>query len=285
MSMGAFRPMYYHKIQAAIDKNGMISAWKQTIVGQPIVGSAGVTFEDGVDQTSVKGSRELPYKVTHHQLDLHSPILKVPVCWWRSVGHSHNACVKEVTIDYLARKAGKDPVEFRLAHLKSSDEHATLIKFLMSKYDWNQSLPEGWGRGFAIHKSFGTYVAQVAEVSTQDNGQFKVEKVVCAVNCGLAVNPDIVEAQMQGGIGYGLGPVLGSEITLNNGAVIQKNFDSMSPFRINAMPDIEVHIVPSTDKPMGVGEPSTCVIAPAVVNALANARGKYLTQFPIRKWS
>jgi isoquinoline 1-oxidoreductase beta subunit len=282
---GYFRPMYVHRIRGALDADGNPVAWEQRVVGQSIL--AGTPFEefavkDGIDASSVEGASTLPYKVPNLRVDLHTVDAGVPVQWWRSVGHTHTAYSTETFIDELAAAAGRDPVEFRTALLQDHPRHLGVLKLAAEKANWGSPLPEGRARGIAVHESFNSFVAQVAEVSLQDDGGFRVERVVCAVDCGIAVNPDVIVAQMESGIGYGLSPLLMSEITLDDGKVVQSNFHDYQVLRINQMPAIEVHIVPSAEPPTGVGEPGTPVIGPAVANALFAATGKPFHRLPLR---
>lgn len=284
MRAGYFRPAYFHKIRASLDKAGNPLAWQQSIVGQSIL--AGTVFEasmvkDGVDATSVEGASTLPYHIPNLHVDLHTVKLDVPVQWWRSVGHTHTAFSTETFIDTLARAAGKDPVAYRLALLEAEPRYSGVLKLAAEKADWGSKLPAGHARGVALHKSFNTYVAEVAEISLQGKNRFKVERVVCAVDCGVAVNPDIIRAQMEGSIGFGLSPALMSEITLEKGRVVQSNFNDYQVLRIGQMPKIEVHIVPSAEPPTGVGEPGTPPIAAAVANALTAATGKRFGKLPL----
>jgi isoquinoline 1-oxidoreductase beta subunit len=288
---GWYRPLNLHRIRATIDANGMPKAWHHRLVGQSIV--KGTPFQgmmkDGIDPTSVEGASNLPYKVPNLHVDLHSPELPVPIQWWRSVGSTHTSFSVETFIDQLAARAGKDPVEYRLALLKDHPRHSAVLKLAAQKAGWGKaekhSTPAGKrrGRGVAVHESFNTVVAMVADVTVDiKSGMPKVDKVVIAVDCGIAVNPDIVRAQMEGGMGFGLGMVLGSEITLNKGRVVQSNFHNYQVVRMPDMPDVEVHIVPSAQAPSGVGEPATPVIAPAVANAIAAATGKRHYILPVR---
>jgi isoquinoline 1-oxidoreductase beta subunit len=282
---GYFRPMYVHKIRGALDAEGNPLAWEQRVVGQSIL--AGTPFEefaikDGIDASSVEGASTLPYKVPNLRVDLHTVDSGVPVQWWRSVGHTHTAYSTETFIDELAAAADQDPFEFRVALLEDHPRHLGVLKLAAEKANWGSPLPEGRARGIAVHESFSSFVAQVAEVSLQDDGGFRVERVVCAVDCGIAVNPDVIVAQMESGIGYGLSPLLMSEITLDDGKVVQSNFHDYQVLRIEQMPQIEVHIVPSAEPPTGVGEPGTPVIAPAVANALFAATGKPFHRLPLK---
>jgi isoquinoline 1-oxidoreductase subunit beta len=289
MQAGYYRPMYYHAIKAGLDADGNVVAWQHRIVGQSIL--AGTPFEsfkikNGIDATSVEGASTLPYAIPNLQVELHSPKVGVPVLWWRSVGSTHTAYSTETVIDELAVAAGKDPVAFRRGLLGGHPRHLGVLELAASKAGWGTPLAPGKSgekraRGVAVHESFNTFVAQVAEVTVKSDGSFSVDRVVCAVDCGIAVNPDIIRAQMEGGIGFGLSAALHGAITLKDGIVEQTNFHQYPPLRINEMPAVEVHIVPSTENPTGVGEPGTPVIAPAVANAIAAATGKRLRILPL----
>jgi isoquinoline 1-oxidoreductase beta subunit len=210
---------------------------------------------------------------------VHQPKLGVPVLWWRSVGHTHTAYVMETMIDELAKAAGKDALAFRLELLSKAPRHAAVLKLAAEKAGWGTPLPEGRTRGIAVHESFKTHVAQVAEVRMV-NGQPKVERVVCAVDCGIAINPDNVAAQIEGGVGYGLSAALKGKITLKGGEVEQGNFDAYEVLRIDEMPAVEVHIVASAEAPTGIGEPGVPPIGPAVANAVAAATGTRVRVLP-----
>jgi isoquinoline 1-oxidoreductase beta subunit len=284
MRAGYYRPAYFHKLRAALDRNGMPLAWEQRIVGQSIV--AGTPFEgglvkEGIDSTSVEGAATLPYRIPHLQVELHTVTLGVPVQWWRSVGHTHTAFSTETFIDDLARAAGRDPLAYRLELLEGQPRYRGVLELAAEKAGWGSKPPKGRARGVALHKSFNTYVAEVAEISLQAQGRFKVERVTCAVDCGVAVNPDIIRAQMEGSIGFGLAPALMSEITLDEGRVVQSNFNDYRVLRMQHMPDIDIHIVPSAEPPTGVGEPGTPPIAPAVANALSAATGRRFGKLPL----
>jgi isoquinoline 1-oxidoreductase beta subunit len=286
---GYYRPAYMHRVKAGLDKDGMIVAWQHRIVGQSIATGTpfeGMIVKNGIDGTSVEGANNLPYAIPNLTVDLHTTKGGVPVLWWRSVGSTHTGHSTEHMMDLLAKEAGKDPVAFRLAHLKDKPRHAAALKLAADKAGWGTPLPAGTFRGVAVHESFLSYVAQVAEVQVAKDGSFKVTRVVCAIDCGLAVNPDVVAAQMEGGIGYGLGAGLKGEITMaKGGEVEQANFDGYQPLRISEMPKVEVHIVPSAAAPTGVGEPGTPVVLPAVANALFSGTGQRTLKLPMTKQS
>lgn len=289
MRAGWYRPMFYHALRAGLDPEGNLIAWQHRLVGQSII--AGTAFESGmvkggIDATSVEGAANLPYAVPHLLVDLHTTKLPVPVQWYRSVGSTHTAFSTEVFFDEIAHATGKDPVQLRRSLLKNQPRHLATLELVAQKSGWDKPLTAKAGvrrgRGVAVHESFGTVVAQVAEVSVQKDGSFHVDRVVCALDCGVAVNPSIIRAQMEGGIGFGLSSALHSAITFKDGVVEQSNFNDYQVLRINEMPEVEVHIVPSTAKPSGVGEPGVPPIAPAVANALFAATGKRLRDLPLR---
>ena len=283
---GRYRPAYAHRIKAGLDNDGTIIAWSHRIAGQSIM--AGTAFEpmtvkDGIDQTSVEGASTLPYAIPNLRVELHTVKAGVPVLWWRSVGSTHTAHATEHMMDILAKETGKDPLEFRLAMLKDHPRHTAVLKLAADKAGWGTPMPAGHFRGLAVHESFSSYVANVAEIALKDDGTFKVERVVCAIDCGVAVNPDVVAAQMEGGIGFGLGAALKGAITLKGGAVEQSNFDGYEVLRMSEMPKVEVHIVLSAAAPSGVGEPGTPVILPAVANALLAGTGIRTSVLPMNK--
>ena len=276
MHGGKYRPMYVHKVQAGIDANGNPLAWSHHVVGQSIM--AGTPFEavlssDGIDATSVEGVDDMPYSVPNFAVRLTTTDVNVPVLWWRSVGHTHTAFVVETVVDDLARMAGRDPVEFRQELLSAHPRHLGVLNLVAEKAGWDKPAAEGIHRGIAVHHSFGSYVAQVAEIRLREDGTWKAERVVCAVDCGIAVNPDTIRAQMEGGIGFALAGIVHGEISLTDGHVDQDNYDGYRVLRMNEMPDVEVHIVESDESPTGVGEPGVPPLGPALSNALTAATG------------
>ncbi|MGI9414046.1 MAG: molybdopterin cofactor-binding domain-containing protein [Hyphomicrobiales bacterium] len=283
---GYYRPAFVHRVRAGVGADGKISGWRHQVVGQSIM--TGTAFEkaavhNGIDDVSVEGIRDATYAIPDIDLDVHNAEAKVPVLWWRSVGHTHTAYVMETMIDQLAKAAGKDPVAMRRALLQGDTRKLGVLDEAVRMSDWAGGPAAGRYRGVAVHKSFNTYVAQVAEISMREDGTVKVEKVWCAVDCGIAVNPDNIKAQMEGGIGFGLGAVLRNEITLTDGQVDQGNFDSYEPLRMEDMPEVEVSIIASTEAPTGVGEPGTPPIGPVVANAIFQATGKMPTDLPLSK--
>jgi isoquinoline 1-oxidoreductase beta subunit len=283
---GRYRPMYLHWLRAGLDAAGEPTAWQHRIVGQSILQRTpfeGAIGKSGIDPTSVEGASNLPYAIPNLTVDLVTTAVGVPVLWWRAVGSTHTAYATEVFIDELALAAGRDPVDFRLALLKNHPRHRAVLARAAREAGWGSPLPAGKGRGIAVHESFDTFVAQVAEVAVDAEGRLKVERVVCAVDCGVAVNPDIIRAQMEGGIGFGLGAVLHNAITLKEGRVEQSNFDDYPPLRIHEMPAVDVHIVASTESPTGVGEPGVPPIGPAVANAVFAATGRRIRTLPFAR--
>ncbi|HEF4745026.1 TPA: xanthine dehydrogenase family protein molybdopterin-binding subunit [Burkholderia multivorans] len=276
---GFYRPMYFHKLDAGLTADGRLVGWRHRIVGQSIL--AGTPFEafmvkNGIDATSVEGAVNLPYAVPNVSVELTTTKVGLPVLWWRVVGSSHTAYAVEAFIDEAAYAAGKDPYLFRRDLLAKEPRMRAVLELAAQKAGWDPAkpLPKGRGRGIAVAEAFKSYVAQVAEVSVDADGKVKVERVVCAVDCGIAINPDIVAAQMEGGIGFGLGAAMHSAITLKDGRVEQRNFDGYQVLRMAEMPKVEVHIVPSAEAPTGVGEPGVAPVGPAVANAIFAATGK-----------
>jgi isoquinoline 1-oxidoreductase beta subunit len=284
MRAGYYRPMYYHALEAGVDAAGSLTAWRHTIVGQSIL--AHTAFEaamvkEGVDLTSVEGAANLPYGIDNLLVDLHSTKIGVPVQWWRSVGSTHTAFSTECFLDEIARGTGKDPYELRRALLDKHPRHKGALELAAKQAAWSKPLAgKDRARGIAVHESFDTVVAQVVEISRRKDG-IDIDRVVCAVDCGVAVNPNIVAMQMESGIGFGLSAALMGAITLKEGMVEQSNFHDYPVLRMSQAPRIEVHIVPSGAKPTGVGEPATPVIAPALANALAALGGKPVRALPL----
>lgn len=288
MRGGYYRPLFHHALEAALDGSGKLLGWRHRLVGQSIL--TGSPFEqmmvkDGIDHVSVEGAANLPYAIPNLTVDLHTPTdIGVPVLWWRSVGSSHTAYSTEVFLDQVALAMGKDPVALRLELLGAHPRHAGVLKLAAEKAHWGTPLKaapgERRGRGVAVHESFHSYVAHVAEVTIKKDGSIRVDRVVSAVDCGTAINPDNIRSQVEGSVGFALSAAMSGEITLKGGRVEQGNFDGYPILRIGDMPKVEVHIVPSSLAPSGIGEPGVPPVAPAVANAIAAATGKFLTKLP-----
>jgi isoquinoline 1-oxidoreductase beta subunit len=282
---GLYRPMYFHKLEAGLNAEGRLTGWHHVIVGQSIM--AGTPFaaaiKDGIDPTSVEGAANIAYTIPNVSVELSTTKTGVPVLWWRVVGSSHTAYAVEAFIDEVAHAAGQDGFTFRRKLLDQHPRMKAVLELAADKAGWSTPLPPGKGRGIAVAEAFKTYVAQVAEVSVGKDGQVKVDRVVCAVDCGTPINPDIIAAQMEGGIGFGLGAVLYGAITLKDGRIEQDNFNGYRVLRMNEMPKVEVHIVPSTEAPTGVGEPGVAPLGPAVANAIFAATGKRHYVLPFSK--
>ncbi|BDV44147.1 aldehyde oxidase [Geotalea uraniireducens] len=281
---GWYRPASYNALVAGLDKAGRPIAWKHRIVCQSI--ALGSPFEaamvkNGVDDTSVEGAADSPYEVPNFHCDYHMAPTGVPVLWWRSVGHSFTAFVVESFLDELAHAAGQDPYQYRRGLLAGHPRHRGVLDLAAAKAGWGAPLPPGRSRGIAVHESFGSFVAQVAEVSVGNRGEIRVHRVVCAVDCGRLVNPEIIAAQMESGIAFGLSAALHSAITFKNGRVEQHNFNDYQVLRLREMPVVETHIVSSGEAPGGIGEPGVPPIAPAVANAVFAATGARLRELPM----
>lgn len=268
---GYYRPAYVHRLRGAVS-DGKIVAWANTIVGQSIL--RGSPFEgmikDGIDPTSVEGSQELLYDIANFRCDLHTTDVGIPVLWWRSVGHTHTGYAVECFVDQLLQEAGQDPIAGRLALMSKASRAAGALRAVAELARWSgPAAVNGRARGVAVVESFNSFVAQIAEVSAVGDRVPRVHKVWCAVDCGVAVNPDVIRSQIEGGIGFALGHALYGEVTLQDGRPEQGNFDTYRSLRIHEMPEVEVTIVRSTEKPSGVGEPGVPPLAPAVANAMA----------------
>jgi isoquinoline 1-oxidoreductase beta subunit len=280
---GFYRPATYNRFAAGLDDSGRPVAWTHRVAAPPILLKFG-PLENGLDRTLVDGAANLPYGIPNIYVDqVAVELLPVPRGFWRSVGISHNAFVTECFFDEVAAAAGKDPYELRRELLTARPRHLGVLELAAEKAGWGAPLPAGRGRGIALAEWEPTVCAQVAEVSVESDGSVRVHHVVCAVDCGPTVNVDQIEAQMQGGIVFGLTAALYGEITLQHGRVKQSNFHDYAMLRLPEMPQVEVHIAPSTDKQGGIGEPAVGPVAPAVCNAIYAATGKRIRRLPIRK--
>jgi len=283
---GYYRSAFLHRVRIGLGSDGRPLAWQHSVVGQSnLIGTPFEKFavKDGIDPTSVEGAADSPYlkETPNHRLEVHSPRTGIQVLWWRSVGNSHTAFVMETLIDELAQAAGKDPVEYRRILLKNYPRHLRVLNLAVEKAGWSQRPPAGRARGVAVHAAFGSFAAQVAEVSV-DNGRIRVHRVVCAIDCGIVINPETIAAQMESGIAFGLSAALHGAVHFKNGRVQESNFHDYRVLRLNEMPVVEVHIVRSTEKPGGVGEVAVPHIAPAVANAVAQLTGRRLRELPLR---
>ena len=287
MTAGYYRPLVHHAVRVTLDKDGYPATWRHRIVTQSIMKGAPPGMPGGkVDATAVEGAMGSPYLKATPVVDAQVilPDAGVPVLWWRSVGATHTAFVMEHTVDQLAKKAGKDPVDYRrgLYAKAGADRHLAVLNLAAEKAGWGTPAPTGWTRGVAVHESFGSVVAQVAEVQMV-GGEPRVGRVVTVIDCGTAVAPDQVAAQMEGGTCYGLSAALFGKITLKDGEVQQHNFDAYRVLRHNEAPKVETYIVASSDPPSGVGEPGVPVIGPAVANALLAMGQPATTSLPFVK--
>jgi len=285
MRGGYYRPQSHSHLTATLDTNGHPAIWTHTQAVQPLLkGGPFSAFttdpKTGLDKTTHEGASELPYAIKNVRVDVHDDLHPVPVLWWRSVGHSNAGFVVESFIDECAHAAHKDPLAYRLALLADKPKHIAALKLAAEKAGWGTPLPKGRARGIAVHESFSSVVAEVAEVSLE-NGKPRVHRVVAAMHCGTVINPNLVAQQLESAVTYGLSAALYGRITIADGRVEQSNFDNYEVMRINTMPVVEAHIVPSTEAPTGVGEPGLPPLAAAVANALYALSGVRARQLPL----
>ncbi|WP_424933232.1 molybdopterin cofactor-binding domain-containing protein [Amaricoccus macauensis] len=285
---GFYRPMAAHRARIGLASDGTIVGWDHRIATKSIF--KGTTMaewvvHDGVDHASVEGIADTVYALPNLTVGLSDFQTQVPVLWWRSVGHSHTAYVMESLIDMAAEAVGQDPVAYRLSLLEGGTPDqarlAGVIRRASEEAGWSEPLPMGWSRGVAAHKSFETFVAHVVEVSTDADGAVRIERVVSAVDCGVPVNPDVIRAQIEGGTGFGIGAVMRNQITFSDGEVDQWNFPDYEPLRMGDIGRIDVHVIPSTEAPTGVGEPGVPSAGPALANAIAAATGLRAKTLPM----
>ncbi len=279
---GYYRPVAFHRFAAALGADGMPVAWRHRIAAPSILNQLRPgSLRNGVDGDAVAGAAELPYRIPNLRVDYAMANPGIPLWWWRAVGHSHNAFTTESFVDELAVAGGHDAVEFRRRLLQDAPRHLAVLNAAAEKIGWGSPPPTGRYRGVAVHESFGSYVAQIAEIEVS-SGRVRVHRVVCAVDCGRTINPDTIEAQIQSSIVYGLSAALYGEITLENGRPVQGNFDTYPVLRMNEMPRVEVVIMTSTEAPGGIGETGLPPIGPAVANAVFAATGQRVRSLPIR---
>jgi isoquinoline 1-oxidoreductase subunit beta len=279
-----YRPYYYDRMAAGLDEQGMPVAWTHRVTGSSILARwLPAAFKDGFDRDAVEGAAKPPYTLPNIQVEYvrQEPPPGIVTAFWRGVGPTHNIFMVESFIDELAAAANKDPVDYRRALLDNSPRAKAALELAAEKAGWGHKLPSGSGRGVSVQFAFGSYLSQVAEVAVAKDGGVRIQRVVCAVDCGMVVNPDTVRAQIEGGIIFGITAALYGQITLKNGRVEQSNFDNYRMLRINEAPVVEVHIIKSTEAPGGIGEPGTAAVFPAVVNAIFAATGKRIRKLPI----
>ncbi|MGX1174991.1 molybdopterin cofactor-binding domain-containing protein [Pseudomonas sp. R151218B TE3479] len=278
MQGGYYRAAFAQRLRVGLGRDGRPLSWSQTSAGQSIFPNA-----EGIHPTSIEGMSDSPY-IKHtpaYRVEAHSPRSNVPVWYWRSVGHSHNAFVMESAVDELAHAAGQDPLAYRRLLLKTEPRHLGVLNLAAERFGWGRKAAAGRGQGIAVHQSFGSFCAQAVEISIERD-EIRVHRVVCAIDCGIPVNPDNIKAQMEGAIVFGLSAALFGQISIKEGRVQQSNFHDYRVLRMNEMPRIEVHVLPSTEGPGGVGEPATPPVAPAVANALFALTGQRLRELPLR---
>jgi isoquinoline 1-oxidoreductase beta subunit len=277
-----YRPISYARMWGALDASGQPTVFMQRLVQQSLMKRIGGLPPNGVDFISLDGAANLPYAIPNVRIEYIENDPGIPFGFWRSVGASFQGFVVEAFVDELATTAGKDPYQFRRDLLGKHPRHLAVLNLAAEKAGWSTPVPRGRGRGIALMECFGSILAQVSEVSVDQSGAVKIHKIVCSVDCGWAINPDTIKAQMEGGIVYGLTAALKGEITIDKGRVVQKHFGDYQMMRVNEMPEIEVHIVPSSEEPGGIGEPSTALAAGSLVNAVYAATGKRIYSLPIR---
>ncbi len=281
-----YRPFYFDRLSASL-KNGAISAWRHRITGSSVIARwAPGAMVNGLDPDAVDGAVDFPYAAPNVRVEFvrHEP-KGVPTCFWRSVGPGHNIFVVESFVDELAHKAGQDPVRFRRAQLGHAPRLAACLDRVAQEFGWGATLPPRTGHGVALEPAFGSFLAAMAEVAVDDQGIITLKRIVCAVDCGMVVNPDTVAAQIQGGLIFGLTAALWGQITLQDGRVQQSNFNNYRMLRINEAPDIKVIVMPSAEPPGGIGEPGTAIAAPVLANAIFAATGVRLRALPIDQTS
>jgi isoquinoline 1-oxidoreductase subunit beta len=282
---GYYRPSAYHRLSATLDAAGNITSWTDRIAVQSI--GTGTVMEpfivkDGVDSLSVEGSEDIPYAIPNLRVDLHTPRYQIPVLWMRSVGHSHNAYAVEHFLDEIAQSQGKDPYQMRRALLKDKPRHLGVVDAVAKLANWSTPPKPGVSRGIVVHESYGSFVGNVVEARVAADKMLSIHKVYCAIDCGVAVNPDLVKAQMESSIVFGLSSALFGEITLDKGQVQQGNYDDYAVVRMSQTPAMEVVVLQSAEPPGGAGEPGVAGVAPALANAILWGTGQPVRSLPLR---
>ncbi len=282
---GFDRPFVHARLSATLDEQSRITSWTDRHAAQTIV--TGTAFEaslvkDGVDTQNTEGAEDMPYAIPNVRFDIHQPKSGVPGWWWRSVGHSFNAFIVETFIDELAHAAGADPYQFRRDLLVHKPRHLGVLDAVAKASGWKTKPRAGVHRGIAVHESYGSFVAQVIEASVTEAKELTIHRVVMALDCGTVINPDLVKAQMESTIVFGLSGALFQEITLKNGVVEQSNYDDYPVLRMYQTPKIETHIVESREPPTGCGEPGVECVAPALANAIFVATGERIRSLPLK---
>ncbi|MGH7312489.1 MAG: xanthine dehydrogenase family protein molybdopterin-binding subunit, partial [Candidatus Rokuibacteriota bacterium] len=283
MTNGFYRPATYNVLRGALGADGAPTAWFTRVVGPGLLTQRGRGKPGQVDPTAMSAMRDLPYDIPNLRIEWTNKDFGIPVGFWRSVGSSQNGFIVESFVDEMAHLAGKDPFEYRRALLGKSPRHKAILELVTARANWGAPLPAGQGRGIAVVFSYGSYAATCAEVSVAADGTVRVPRIVCGIDAGLAVNPEQVKAQMEGGAVYALSATLYGQITFAKGRVQQTNFHTYPLLRINEMPKVEVHILDSGEAPGGLGEPGVPSVAPAVCNAIFVATGKRIRRLPIDK--
>jgi isoquinoline 1-oxidoreductase subunit beta len=280
-----YRPYYYHRLAAGLDESGMPIAWSHSVTGSSILARWQPTaFKNGLDEDAVLSTAGPPYELANVLVNyVRQEPTGVPTSWWRGVGPTHNVFVVESFIDELAAIARQDPVEYRSTLLTKTPRARGVLELAAAKAGWGRPLPAGVGRGVSVQYTFGAYLSQVAEVTVSKDGEVRVQRVVCAVDCGLIVNPDTVKAQIEGGIMFDLTAALFGEITIKGGRIEQNNFNDYRMLRIDEAPNVEVYLVKSNEAPGGIGETGTPGVAPALTNAIFSTTGKRIRKLPVNR--